>query len=464
MPPRPARLRAVLLTFVLSLTAALLVTPAAQAAEPAPSVSSARKVTAWLPHWDQARAMESFTANADLYAYASPFWYAMTTTGGIARYSGAEDAAVLSGIRGAGVKVVPTLTNAFDPVRTSAVLGSDSARAAHVQAILDLVLSRSYDGIDIDYEAMAGADRDRFSTFLRELSAGLRAHGRLLTVAVHAKTSDTGTWSGPQAHDYAAIGAVADRVRVMAYDHSWSTSPAGPIAPLSWVDRVAAYAASRVHPTKVELGMHLYGYDWVGSKGEGITYATAAARASSTGAPRVWDATAAEPSFSYTAADGPHTVYYADAQSVSARLEVVDRHGLAGAAFWRLGGEDPSLWNAVRSRWGAAPAAVSPAPAAPAADTVAPSAPASLAATAGRRRVALSWSASTDTGGSGLSGYRVLRATSSAGPWTQLASTSGTSWDDEGLQRGRTYWYVVRAVDGAGNLSASSTAVGAVAR
>jgi fibronectin type 3 domain-containing protein len=107
---------------------------------------------------------------------------------------------------------------------------------------------------------------------------------------------------------------------------------------------------------------------------------------------------------------------------------------------------------------------VSPAPAAPAADTVAPSAPASLAALAGRRRVALSWSASTDTGGSGLSGYRVLRATSSAGPWTQLASTSGTSWDDEGLQRGRTYWYVVRAVDGAGNLSASSTAVGAVAR
>lgn len=25
---------------------------------------------------------------------------------------------------------------------------------------------------------------------------------------------------------------------------------------------------------------------------------------------------------------------------------------MAGAAFWRLGGEDPAVWDAVRNRWG----------------------------------------------------------------------------------------------------------------
>ncbi len=90
--------------------------PAAASAE---TVASPRKVTGWLPYWDQARGLQSFLANADLYSSVSPFWYEMSTTGGISRYPGAEDATVLSGIRGKGVQVLPTITNDFDPVRVA---------------------------------------------------------------------------------------------------------------------------------------------------------------------------------------------------------------------------------------------------------------------------------------------------------------------------------------------------------
>ncbi|HZF17156.1 MAG TPA: PQQ-dependent sugar dehydrogenase [Steroidobacteraceae bacterium] len=89
-------------------------------------------------------------------------------------------------------------------------------------------------------------------------------------------------------------------------------------------------------------------------------------------------------------------------------------------------------------------------------DTTAPTAPQNLAATAsGPTQVALTWSASTDSGGAGLAGYRVLRG------GTEIATTAATSYTDSGLAASTAYSYTVRAYDGAtpANVSADSAPV-----
>jgi chitodextrinase len=78
-----------------------------------------------------------------------------------------------------------------------------------------------------------------------------------------------------------------------------------------------------------------------------------------------------------------------------------------------------------------------------------------LSAVGGRSRATLYWSASTDSGGSGLAGYELFRSSSPSGPWTQVATTTGTTFVDKSATRG-TYWYFVRAYDRAGNRSAAS--------
>ena len=35
---------------------------------------TAKKISAWIPNWDQTRAYNSFMANADLYDEALPYW------------------------------------------------------------------------------------------------------------------------------------------------------------------------------------------------------------------------------------------------------------------------------------------------------------------------------------------------------------------------------------------------------
>ncbi|MDM7832099.1 glycosyl hydrolase [Cellulomonas edaphi] len=89
------------------------------------------------------------------------------------------------------------------------------------------------------------------------------------------------------------------------------------------------------------------------------------------------------------------------------------------------------------------------------ADTTAPSVPTNLAASGTTSSATnLTWSASTDgSGGTGVSGYEVLRN------GTVLATTTGTSYTASGLSASTTYSFTVRALDGAGNRSASSAAV-----
>jgi hypothetical protein len=87
-------------------------------------------------------------------------------------------------------------------------------------------------------------------------------------------------------------------------------------------------------------------------------------------------------------------------------------------------------------------------PPTPPADTQAPSGPANLQAIGGNSQVSLSWSTASDD--VGVAGYRVYR------DGTQVAAPAGTTYTDTGLTNGTSYVYSVRAVDAAGNVSASS--------
>ena len=90
----------------------------------------------------------------------------------------------------------------------------------------------------------------------------------------------------------------------------------------------------------------------------------------------------------------------------------------------------------------------------PTPDTTAPTVPTNLQATAlSSSRIDLTWTASTDAGGSGLSGYRIFRD----GGATPIATVTTTSYSDTGLAASTLYTYTVRAVDGATNVSANSS-------
>lgn len=90
-------------------------------------------------------------------------------------------------------------------------------------------------------------------------------------------------------------------------------------------------------------------------------------------------------------------------------------------------------------------------------DTTAPSTPTGLSASGVTSSgSSLSWNASTDN--VGVTGYDVYRA-QAGGAFTQVGTTSGTSFNATGLSPSTTYNFYVRARDAAGNLSGNSGSV-----
>ncbi len=321
------------------------------------------RVAAWMPTaWDSNRARASCETNRVHIQELSPVWYQLDASGGgaINTYTGARDVALVDEAHAQFALVIPLINNhyastGFDATPVSAMIHDPARRAAHVTALVSETLTYGYDGIDIDYESLNGlTDRDAFSLFVEELAGALHAHGKLLSIAVHPKTSEPGSWDGPKAQDWARIGAAVDRLRVMTYGYHWSTSESGPIAPLWWMDDVMEFATSVVAPNNVYAGLHFYGHDWVGSSGSGVVWEDVQTLVNIYGVtPQRQETDAhgravAEPWFTYTDSLGqPHEVWYADGASIAARLGLVQKYGLGGVAVWRLGGEDPDNWSAI---------------------------------------------------------------------------------------------------------------------
>jgi spore germination protein len=356
--PRHSRARAALLACLA--TTGLVATSAAQ---PVAAADTTRRiVSGWLPYWTMPAALSTATANGDLWRDASPFWYQATSATAITAHTGAGDPDVVAQLRAKRIKVIPTVTETLDAAAMATLLGSSSQRTAHVNKLVALVANNGYDGIDLDYESMnyGGTAAQKasvargFVALVKQLGAALDADGKILSVTVGARTASTNWWP---VHDYAGLGKVADRFRIMAYDYSYPGGTPGAIAPLPWVKQVVQYAVSVVPASRIQLGVPLYSYDWpkntAAADGWGSatsrTYAGVEALRTSVGATRVWDATAAAPHFSYTSGGVRHEVWYEDQQSTAEKRKLVGSYGLQGLVFWAVGSEDARIWPGLRS-------------------------------------------------------------------------------------------------------------------
>ncbi len=243
-----------------------------------------------------------------------------------------------------GVRVEPRF-NTQDQVTQAQILPSPSRRTALIARIADVVATHGYDGANIDFEAGAASLRDDYVDFIEELADVLHAQGATVTINVSSKTKET--YTGRSGFfDYGALATRADRLFVLSWNLHWAAGPPGPISDVRWVTKIADYIETLPNPERFIIGTNLYGFDWPqGGTATALEYPGIVALREAVGATEQWDAAAKEPFFAYTDSRGLlHSVWYATAASVNARLAVARQRGL-GVGLWRLGKEDQSVWD-----------------------------------------------------------------------------------------------------------------------
>lgn len=266
-----------------------------------------------------------------------------------------EDLNLVRWAQSQGVKVFASVNSGGGPDVPHAFLSDPVKRDRAVKGLVDAVVLKGYDGIHLDYEGLAAADRPLYTDFVKRVSAAMHAQGKFMTIALPAKDNDapTSVWAG--AFDFKALAPSVDLAVIMAY--GWKTGKSvtpGSVAPISWVDRCMSYTVQQMGAEKVILGVPLYGYDWNVTKGPpGVvrSYAQFLDVARQYNAPLEYLQRDQAAFYRYLDANGDnHQVWVENATTLSAKLDLIDQYDLAGAAAWRLGHEDPDVWSVINGK------------------------------------------------------------------------------------------------------------------
>lgn len=219
-----------------------------------------------------------------------------------------------------------------------------------------------YSGVTIDFEGLRQPQSADFTAFLTDLSQQLHAMGKSLYVCVSPVLAQGPYYDG---YNYAAIGQLADKVILMAYDYDTQdmsqfvgtdfqkTAATAPIDQLYWSVRCAR---EKISPDKLLLGFSCKNTAWsIDGSGKLLTaqsvhpdLSTCTKRLGQKDTVTGWSNLYQQSYAIYNDDQGQRWfLWYQDARSVRSALNAARLLGVSGVSLWRLG-EIPQSWSILQ--------------------------------------------------------------------------------------------------------------------
>lgn len=284
----------------------------------------------------------------------SPSFFYMTkySTTNIYENVGNEGIAYVNWAHGNGYQVWPMFTNS-NMSETSKMLSDYKSRENVINQIIKYIKQYNLDGINIDFEGMYETDKDNFSRFLIEIRPRLNEIGAVLSVDV---TAPDGAPEWSLCYDRYTIGKVADYVMFMAYDqYGVSATKAGTTAGHNWVEaNVKKFLGQEeVKAEKIILGIPFYTRVWKENNGNVTSNVVNIGNVNNvipSNATKTWDEDLQQYYVEYKKGGATYKIWVEDEKSIEAKLDLVSKYNLGGAAYWEYDRATNSIWNLIESK------------------------------------------------------------------------------------------------------------------
>jgi spore germination protein len=348
--------------------------------------ASSFEISGWIPYWRAATGTQEALGHLNTFTEINPFGYTVKENGSLYDAMGVDQEPWVSFIQTAKankVRIIPTVMWG-NPDAIDAVLSDKPLRDAHIQEIVEMVKSHSFDGVDIDYEAKYSKTKPYFSLFLKDLYAAMG--NKWVECEVEARTPITSRYDNVPAdydpndvaNDYVQMNKYCDRVRVMAYDQGTvdlkldEANPGlyAPVADPKWVEKVVRLAMTSINKNKIEIGIPTYGYEYIVSPGGvgGFSYVNDGALNPQYALNIKHDfgisttrSSAGElnllyyPYASSTPVTGVRTdiqtnlLVWSDAKAIKDKIDLAKKLGVRGVSIFKIdGGMDPETWSILK--------------------------------------------------------------------------------------------------------------------
>ena len=274
------------------------------------------------------------------------FSYGFTTEGDLV-YPILDDSELIQITYDYGAIPILTLTpfgpdGRFNNELISALINNETAVENLINNLLAVMSYKGYLGLDIDFEFIKAEDRQSFVDFVALVTERMNSNGYDVSVDLAPKTSATQQGLLYEGKDYAALGAVANSVLIMTYEWGYTYGSPMAVAPINKVRQVLDYAVTEIPSEKINMGIPNYGYDWPLPYERGVTRARtignveAVQTAIQYGAQIFYDEVAQTPYFNYVTDGVEHEVWFEDARSLQAKMNLVYEYNLRGISYWQI--------------------------------------------------------------------------------------------------------------------------------
>ncbi|MCU0736410.1 MAG: glycosyl hydrolase family 18 protein, partial [Methylotetracoccus sp.] len=245
-----------------------------------------------------------------------------------------------------GVKLLPMLRNLegdeWRPEIVEDLARHPEKRQRYFQELREQLQNVNAAGVLIDWEQLDPAYRSEVTTLLTRLAEFLHEESLELWLGVPIGR-DVAVF------DLDALAPAVDRFVALLYDENDETDAPGPVGSLPWWTEWSEVLLAHGTPRQWVLAIGNYGYDW--SSGESaatLSFADSMARARHGGdRPVTAETPLYHPHFGYEEHGRAHTVWFLDAVTFRNQYKLAAEKQAGGVALYRLGTEDPSLWQVV---------------------------------------------------------------------------------------------------------------------
>ena len=287
----------------------------------------------------------------------SPAFFYLDANGDLKENIGDSGKAYIKWAKNNRCKIWPMVSNGVAANKslniTSNIMNDYEKRKKLIESIVNKCVEYELDGINIDFENMYQADKDKFSRFIIELDPRMKELGVVLSVDVTAPDGDA-NWS--LCYDRNVIGHVADYLIFMAYDqYGASSTKPGTTAGYNWIEtnlkKIIEY--DEVKADKIILALPFYTRKWkVNSNGELVEKPSVVSMLNikiPNGVEKQWNEDLQQYYIEY--ADGKDTVkmWIEDGTSITSKVSLVSKYGLAGTSGWRKDMETSNVWTIINT-------------------------------------------------------------------------------------------------------------------
>src|SRR5262252_10131953 len=295
---------------------------------------------------DDPDSYASLVQHAGQITHVCPEW--MTVVDGMGNLQIDADARVSKLAATKGIALMPLLTNlvgdAWQPEAIENLAhGPAQRRDRFIQDVLNVLRNAKAAGVVVDWQQIDPAYKKDLTAFIDKFADALHDDNKELWLCVQPG----------QELDYIDIDALSDNIdRFVAilFDETSETDPPGPLASSSWFEGWVHVLLQDSDPKQWIIAIGGYGYDWTigGKKGEMISFSEAMSRANDA---EIESAEVQGPGYSpyfyFQDEDKEHAVWFLDAVTFLNQLREVRDKKAGGFALYRLGSEDPAIWDAL---------------------------------------------------------------------------------------------------------------------